>query len=280
MIFKTSITAFLMHICLVVAENTQSEPSRSSRLAKRVECLPEKQWQSIQNTHSSASKIAKHQRKTYYTENWAGAALLASDLPSTPTLTSVAATFTVPVPTSSATHVQAASAWVGIDGFMDSGALLQAGIDIVAYKDQPGYFKGWYEWYPGGAIGFDLAIHAGDVLVTTVYSTSDSSGVAILENKSIGENCTVTLTAPSSASTLTGRSVEWIVEDYQNGGKKVDMVDFGTVTFTGMKAGAKDGEAFGVDTAAASVVNMVTGDRVEVEANMVDSSVVVVDYFN
>ncbi|RHZ48406.1 A4/G1 family peptidase [Aspergillus thermomutatus] len=263
---------------------TEAQATPNQRLLKRVEAH--------QHSHYYRSRPIKHaiaepkmenmtsmttdQKNTYYSSNWAGVALLNSNLPSTPALTSVAATLTVPVPTSSSTNVQAASAWVGIDGFINTAAILQTGIDIVAYKGEPGCYTAWYEWYPDSAVDFDLTIDAGDVVVATVYSTSDSTGVAIIQNESTGESATATLRAPQSTATLTGQSAEWIVEDYQSGGSTVSFSDFGTVTFTGVVAGAEGNQTFGVEGDGAAVVDILSGNSIVAEGSIISSSEITV----
>ncbi|KAL2814058.1 peptidase A4 family-domain-containing protein [Aspergillus cavernicola] len=125
--------------------------------------------------------------------------------------------------------------------FVSTDAILQAGIGIVAYKDantdkgaEAHEYTAWYEWYPGDVVGMDLAIHAGDVLVLSVYSTSDSglAGVAMIRNKSTGQNVTAVVRGPAGA-VLSGQ----LLSD----GLLVLFVDFGTVRFDGAAAGAEGG---------------------------------------
>lgn len=79
-----------------------------------------------------------------YSENWAGAVIISSDI------TSVTGTFTVPSTGSSSSSKgeSCASAWVGIDGDTCETAILQTGIDFC-YEGSESAFDAWYEWYPG-----------------------------------------------------------------------------------------------------------------------------------
>lgn len=80
-----------------------------------------------------------------YSENWAGAVIISSDI------TSVTAEITVPSVSSSdssSSSEQCASAWVGIDGDTCETAILQTGIDFCV-EDGESYYDAWYEWYPG-----------------------------------------------------------------------------------------------------------------------------------
>ncbi|KAL1872261.1 hypothetical protein Plec18167_006864 [Paecilomyces lecythidis] len=225
------------------------------------------------------STTSAEKNRTYYSHNWAGAVLPKSALSFAPTLASVAATITVPIPTSSATNVQGASAWVGIDGFVNTAAILQTGIDIVAFEGEDGSYKPWYQWYPDTAIYFDLEIEAGDVLVMTVYSTTKSTGVAIIQNNSTGESATATVSAPHPGATLTGQSVEWIVEDYESGGSRVSFLDFGTVNFTGTEARGRGNQTFGVGGNGVVIVDMLMDNSsIVAEASVVGPSGVMVKY--
>ncbi|KAL3476521.1 peptidase A4 family-domain-containing protein [Aspergillus californicus] len=127
---------------------TQAASSRSPRLLNRLE----NHTYTHSSFHASLGETLHPQQNTYYTDNWAGAVLLASDQPNAPSFTSVAATLTVPLSTPSSTHVQAASAWVGIDGFGNTDSILQTGIDIVAYTGantdkgtEVHEYTAWYE---------------------------------------------------------------------------------------------------------------------------------------
>ncbi|KAJ5096444.1 hypothetical protein NUU61_005800 [Penicillium alfredii] len=182
-----------------------------------------------------------------YSKNWAG--VVREHPPPSGTYTAVSATFTVPEPTATddSGDLQAASAWVGIDGDTYTQAILQTGIDCYVQNGTKAY-DAWYEWYPETAENFVLELSAGDVIVAKVESSSPDKGVAIIENKSSGKTATKTLSAPSTNATLGGQNVEWIVEDFNAGDSMVPLVNFGKVTFTGAEAKSEDSE-FGVNNA-------------------------------
>ncbi|EPS31060.1 Aspergillopepsin-2 [Penicillium oxalicum] len=183
-----------------------------------------------------------------YSKNWAGVVREQPPAASA-TYTEVSATFTVPTPTATdhSGKVQAASAWVGIDGDTYTKAILQTGIDAYVSNGQRAY-DAWYEWYPNAAETFDLELTAGDEIVAIVKSNSPSEGVAIIENRSTGQNVTKTISAPSSTATLGGQNAEWIVEDFNSGSTMVPFANFGRVDFTGALAKTSIGD-YGVEDA-------------------------------
>ncbi|RAH87366.1 concanavalin A-like lectin/glucanase [Aspergillus japonicus CBS 114.51] len=244
---KNFLSTALLLAQLAAGQGAPSARSSSSNLARSkgpgFQHQPIKQapqaavQQGLLASSSAVESLLTGQQNTpyYYTTNWAGAALLSADLASTPILTSAAATFTAPIPTDYSYHSR-------------PGRLDLAGIDVIAassFADEVEYvYTAWYECYPVNAVDFSpeaLAIKGGDVIVATVYATSSSAGVAVIENTSTGQRATATDTAPDATSTLTGQSAEWIVEDYQSSGETVSFLDFGSVTFTGVTAGAAAG---------------------------------------
>ncbi|KAL5041334.1 peptidase A4 family-domain-containing protein [Aspergillus fruticulosus] len=282
------LTSFNIALMGTALGKTQAASSNSPRFLHRLQNHTFTHSPSHTYSESTFNIDPVSQKNIYYTDNWSGGVLLASKLTETPTLTSVAATITVPVPTPSSTRVQAASAWVGIDGFVNTGAILQTGIDIVAFKGATGgqeahSYSAWYEWYPQDAVGFDddLAVEAGDVLVLSVFSTSTSglTGVAIIQNQSTGQNVSATVQGPAGAA-LSGQSVEWIVEDYMTGGSLVSFVDFGTVTFEGAVTGAEGNLTFGVgeDGVNVDIVDLVDVDenKIVAKASIVGDGVTVI----
>lgn len=224
---------------LGLAERLQARGvlSRQSAPADKVDHSHEVNGVLLKEGHDSA--------KVQYSNNWAG--VVRENPPPSGVYTAVSATFTVPDPTATdnSGQMQAASAWVGIDGDTYTKAILQTGVDCYIENGQKSY-DAWYEWFPNSAENFDLQLSAGDVIVATVHSDSPSHGVAIIENKSTGKTVSKTLSAPNPDATLGGQNAEWIVEDFNSGSSMVPLVDFGTVTFTGAQAEADGGGDFGV----------------------------------
>ncbi|PYH88607.1 hypothetical protein BO71DRAFT_365053 [Aspergillus ellipticus CBS 707.79] len=187
----------------------------------------------------------KNQTNVEYSSNWSGA-VLVNPPSAEATYTAVTGTFTVPEPTGSSGSSQAASAWVGIDGDTYGNAILQTGVDFTVEGGEAS-FDAWYEWYPDYAYDFsDIDISAGDEIVAIVESYSSTSGIAIIENKSTGQKVSKEI---SSSSALGGINAEWIVEDFEEDGELVNLVDFGTVVFSGAVAEAAGGESVGLDGA-------------------------------
>ncbi|KAJ5580326.1 uncharacterized protein N7459_006311 [Penicillium hispanicum] len=209
--------------------------------------LPADKLESLDEENSVLLKDGSDSADVQYSKNWAG--IVREQPPASGTYTAVSATFNVPDPTATdnSGEVQAASAWVGIDGDTYTNAILQTGVDAYIQNGQKSY-DAWYEWYPQTAQNFDLDLSAGDVIVAKVESSSPSKGVAIIENKSSGKSVTKTLSAPSTSATLGGQNAEWIVEDFNSGSTMVPLVNFGTVTFSGAQAQAGDG-SYGVNNA-------------------------------
>lgn len=183
--------------------------------------------------------------KVQYSKNWAG--VVREQPPASATYTAVSATFTVPSPmaTDDSGNMQAASAWVGIDGDTYTNAILQTGIDAYVQDGQQS-FDAWYEWYPDSAVNFDIDLSEGDVIVAMVESSSPSKGMAMIENQTTGKKVTKSLNAPSSSATLGGQNAEWIVEDFNSGSDMVPLANFGDINFTGAQAKA-GGQAYGVN---------------------------------
>ncbi|EIW81822.1 hypothetical protein CONPUDRAFT_54571 [Coniophora puteana RWD-64-598 SS2] len=165
-----------------------------------------------------------------YSSNWAGAVFSEG----AGTFTAVTGTFTVPTPSGSGS----ASAWVGIDGDSCGNAILQTGIDFNINNGQVSY-DAWYEWYPDYAYDFSgISVNAGDQIKLTVTAYSTTSGIAVIENLSNGQQVQQQLT---SSSALCEQDAEWIVEDFESGGSLVQLADWGTVTFTDATATTASG---------------------------------------
>ncbi|GKZ32175.1 hypothetical protein AbraIFM66950_001355 [Aspergillus brasiliensis] len=219
------------------------------------------------------ASTTKNQTNVEYSSNWSGAVLVEPPSAAA-TYTAVTGTFTVPEPTGgSGSGSQAASAWVGIDGDTYGNAILQTGVDFTV-TDGEASFDAWYEWYPDYAYDFSgIDISAGDEIVAIVESYSSTSGIAIIENKSTGQKVSKEL---SSSSSLGGINAEWIVEDFEEDGELVDLVDFGTVTFTGAVAKAAGGESVGVEDA--TIIEIEENGQVVTDVTIDSDSEVTITY--
>ncbi|KIY47138.1 hypothetical protein FISHEDRAFT_66179 [Fistulina hepatica ATCC 64428] len=184
---------------------------------------------------------SSNQTGVEYSSNWAGAILVADSA----TYTAVKGKFTVPTPsvpddTSSYASNYSAAAWVGIDGADNcSDAILQAGLDFTIDTNLGNIsYDAWYEWYPAYSYDFNISFSAGDEVIVTVTATSLTSGTAVIENVTTGQNVSTTIT---STYPLCEQNAEWIVEDYEEGDSLVTFADFGTITFTDAEATTSSG---------------------------------------
>jgi hypothetical protein len=102
-------------------------------------------------------------------------------------------------------------------------------------------YTAFYEWYPYAETIVDLVVNAGDVITVWCESTTPSVGFCIINNESTGVSNTYDMSAPSSQPTISATTVEWIVEDFSEGGL-VPFANFGGVTFTNCVAVASPGK--------------------------------------
>ncbi|KAF2636262.1 acid protease [Massarina eburnea CBS 473.64] len=211
-----------------------------------------------------------------YSSNWSGAVLESP--PSGTTFTSASGRFTVPTPK----HVgsgstESSSAWVGIDGDTYGNAILQAGIDFTVTSSGAVSYDSWYEWYPDYAYDFSgFSVKAGDVIQIDIVATTTSKGTVTLTNESTGKSVSKTLSAPSSSAKLGGQNAEWIVEDFEEDGSLVALSNFGTVVFTGAKAGTASGTSVGLT--GATVIDIKQNNVVYTDVTIDSSSQVTVKY--
>ncbi|KAJ5481167.1 Aspergillopepsin-2 [Penicillium diatomitis] len=222
-----------------------------SGLARRLEArgilgrrsVPPSKMETLVGENGVLVKSDDGSAEVQYSKNWAGVVREQPPAASA-TYTQVSATFTVPLPTATdySGDIQAASAWVGIDGDTYTNAILQTGVDAYVNSNGERAYDAWYEWYPNAAENFAIDLTAGDVIVATVKSTSPSKGVAIIENKSTGQSVTKSMSAPSSSTTLGGQNAEWIVEDFNSGSTMVPFANFGQIDFTGARAKTSQGD--------------------------------------
>lgn len=246
--FTTAVTTAILATGALAAPRTGLVERLEARGVLTRQSIPPHKFDNSGEENGVLLKEGDNGANVQYSKNWAG--VVREQPPPSGTYTEVSATFTVPDPTATdnSGNIQAASAWVGIDGDTYTNAILQTGIDAYISNGQNSY-DAWYEWYPNAADNFNLDLTAGDLIVATVRSSSPSKGVAIIENKSTGESVTKSLSAPSSSATLGGQNAEWIVEDFNSGDSMVPFANFGQVTFTGAQAKASSGE-YGVNDAA------------------------------
>lgn len=240
-----------------------AKPSRlEERVAARMNSHQSQPMQRIVDD-GEATEFRQLGKAVQYSNNWAGA--VWENPPKEGPFSAVGGTFTVPEPKisgkPSGDGTTAGSAWVGIDGDTYGAAILQAGVDFYVNQDGSTSFDAWYEWFPDYAYDFEMGIAAGDVISIWIQSYNPSEGVIYIENETTGETASQQLKAPDGKSKLAGQNAEWIVEDFQSGGKLVNLVDFGTVTFTEAKAQAGKSDT-PIPVQGATIIELKQGSKV------------------
>ena len=267
--FPTSILATALLIGSSLAAPRSGLEERIERRARAArQSQPMQRVLTSDTTHKAISNVQ-------YSNNWAGA--VYENPPPEGPFTAVSGTFTVPEPKTDgkANGKTAGSAWVGIDVDTYGDAILQAGVDFYVEPDGSTSFDAWYEWFPDYAYDFEMDVQAGDEIYLWIESYTPSQGLAYIENLTTGESASQELSAPSDNAVLAGQNAEWIVEDFQSGGKLVNLVDFGTVTFTDVQAfsGHKVNGVQG-----ATRIELKQGEKVLTETNIENDSVFHVKY--
>jgi Peptidase A4 family len=167
----------------------------------------------------------------------------------------------------------ASSSWIGIDGWLNSNDVLQAGIDQNVDAEGNAHYSAWYEWYvsppspgtvsgPVDSLGFPLAwvgpggsfqyiyttaitnfpVGASDQIYCSVqYINNNTAGHILIGNATTGAQFSLTLAPPPTAS-FDGQSVEWIMEAPVDAeGRRKSMPKFTQFQFTpAFACGAND----------------------------------------
>ena len=195
------------------------------------------------------------------TPNWSGYAL-----PSSSIFTAADGTFTVPTLDCSVTPDGGVSEWVGIGGYGwpqggSSGSLLQTGVESNCVSGAQQNLA-WWELVPtepNHSFAFrDLPVSAGDTITASVYQSSNdgtwwtrlddttaglSGWMQIGGRWGVGSDDSNDFHYQGSTALLSysgGYTAEWIVEDYTepDGQTLASLADFGTVSFTNLRASA------------------------------------------
>ena len=124
--------------------------------------------------------------------------------------------------------------WAGIDGFGESDGILQAG--VVAVVEPSGFFGGrdityhvFTEWFPADPMYVsNFPVSAGDWLLIMVSADQPDLGKAFFHNLTTGQATSVDNILPPPQVTLSGDSVEWIVEAVTEYLPPFYTVDFAT----------------------------------------------------
>jgi hypothetical protein len=245
---KMKFSLALLSTCLLSTTGLAAPHSRRQS-PRHTNTTGTRAYQSLpKKVSSKQSHISSNKSHIEYSSNWGGAVIQTP--PAGQAFNAVSGAFTVPTPSIPSNGIYtgesfAAAVWVGIDGDTYTNAILQTGIDLNVGADGSVSFDAWYEWYPDYSYDFDLGISAGDEVSLTVVASTSTSGTALVENLTTGEQASIDLT---STYALGGQNAEWIVEDFEENNELVSFADFGTVKFTNCVATTGD-ERVGVDSA-------------------------------
>ncbi|KAL1861394.1 hypothetical protein Daus18300_008925 [Diaporthe australafricana] len=207
-----------------------------------------------------------------YDENWAGAVLTGKSV------TAASGSFPVlkaAVPTEKETGEKeyTASAWIGLDGYNCDG-LWQAGVDSIVESSGETSFYAWYEWYPADTQVVDLGeISAGDVINVELTAASTTEASVVLENKTNGKKFTKTVT---SSDALCATAAEWILEDVTFQDSNTGLANFGSVTFSDIKATVGGASTSSISDAV--IMDIQDTDQNILTSSKVSGSTVVVTY--
>jgi hypothetical protein len=107
-----------------------------------------------------------------------------------------------------------AASWNGIDGDLDSNALLQGGSVSGAFcsgSTKLQVYYAWVEWWPGEDMIEEFTVNPGDDMYVETWDTSPTQGYVFIVDMNLGVNATYSLT-PNGGSGLIGNTAEYIVE--------------------------------------------------------------------
>jgi hypothetical protein len=188
-------------------------------------------------------------------DNWSGYIVPSSSA----LFADVSAEWTVPELDCAVTPNAERAIWVGIGGVDwptggSSGTLLRTGISMECVNGSPQY-AGWFEEYPSNPnnlIDFTgFAVSAGDSIEAWVFQGSNGSWETRVDDLTTGLSGVMvtgagwgvmtdgssTFTNQGSTAGLSysgGYTAEWVVEAPAIGGSIVQLVDYGTVTFSNL----------------------------------------------
>ncbi|MBB2890638.1 G1 family glutamic endopeptidase [Flexivirga oryzae] len=132
------------------------------------------------------------------------------------------------------------SSWVGIDGTYGSNDVLQAGVQQSVARNGSTTYVAWYEWYAPkvqGSPGYiyqtnidNMEVQPGDEVFAGAHYR-DGKGFIMFGNVTRGHYFNITLDPPPGA-TMSGNSVEWIMEAPNSGEPDTSLPAFTPVDFS------------------------------------------------
>ena len=153
------------------------------------------------------------------------------------------------------------SSWVGIDGTYGSNDVLQAGVQQSVAGDGSTTYVAWYEWFAPKVNGSpdyiyqtnidNLEVQPGDEVFAGIHYRN-GQGFVMFGNADRGHYFSIQL-APPPGATMSGNSVEWIMEAPNTGEPGTSLPAFTPVAFsagmgTPAQQGAPGGDPSGGDT--------------------------------
>jgi hypothetical protein len=162
---------------------------------------------------------------------WSGY-IVASDMQNrTPVISSVSASWTVPVVRPSENNTFA-GVWLGIGGYGEE-TLIQTGTEQEYINGRPSYHA-WYELLPDYLISIpSLRIRPGDTITASISLVNENASTWSIEMSDVTQGEHFKKVVVYNSSRL---SAEWIVERPKVNGTTSTLADFGNVTFTECKA--------------------------------------------
>ncbi len=163
--------------------------------------------------------------------DWAGYGVYESPIFQQPVVTGVYGSWVVPYVAASAADSFSA-AWIGIGG-QSEPTLIQVGSEHDFISGQAAYSL-WYEMLPADSISIsEITISPGDQISASITLSDSSSNTWLIKIDDIttGQGFDQTFTYNSSRLTA-----EWIVERPTVNNQLSVLADFGSVTFSDIKA--------------------------------------------
>lgn len=158
------------------------------------------------------------------------------------------------------------SSWIGIDGYITTNDVLQAGIEQKVAPSGNATYVAWYEWQvAGGDVGQfpyirqtninNFFVAPGHTIYCSVqYVNNNTAGQIYLANDTTGKQISLTLAPPTGAS-FNGSSAEWIMEAPDDGEPISALPSFSSVEFTSCLACSAAESATPLDGITINIVN-------------------------
>jgi hypothetical protein len=163
--------------------------------------------------------------------NWSGYSVVSDFDNPQPQMTSVSASWTVPVVTVSIGNSFSAE-WIGVGGQFDQ-TLIQTGTGQDSVAGQAVY-RAWYELVPGSVVKINsLVISPEDRITASISLVDPNTNMWSIE---IDDDTSGQSFSKNVVHISSGLSAEWIVERPTINSRTEVLADFGSVTFTDCRA--------------------------------------------